>query len=156
MVDARTLRAPAAGIVGDIRVRPGELVTPGAQVMKISPSPNLSVVALLPGFDRPRLAVGMTLQIDLPGYHKKREEAVIETIGSQVIGPEEARKSLGAQIGDALPITGPVVLVRAQLSTRTFEARGREYEFHDGMVGKVEVKVDHESLLSLLFRRKRE
>jgi hypothetical protein len=73
-----------------------------------------------------------------------------------VIGPEEARRSLGAQIGDALPITGPVVLVRAQLSTLTFEARGREYEFHDGMVGKAEVKVDHESLLSLLFRRKRE
>jgi membrane fusion protein (multidrug efflux system) len=155
MVDARTLRAPAAGIVGDVRVRPGDLVAPGAPIMKVSPTPNLSVIALLPGFDRPRLEVGMTLQIDLPGYHKKREEAVIETIDSQVIGPEEARRSLGAEI-DALPISGPVVLVHAHLSTRTFEASGREYAFHDGMVGKAEVKVDHESLLSLLFHGKRD
>jgi membrane fusion protein (multidrug efflux system) len=151
VVDARTLRAPAAGIVGDIRVRRGQPVTPGAQVMKISPSTHPSVVALLPGFDRPRLEVGMTLQIELPGYHKKREAAVIDAIGSQVIGPEEARKSLGDPIGDALPITGPVVIVRAHLTTRTFEAGGREYAFHDGMLGKAEVKVDHVSLLRVLL-----
>jgi membrane fusion protein (multidrug efflux system) len=119
--------------------------------MKISPSEALSVVALLPGFDRPRLAVGMTLQIELPGYHKTREEAVIDTIGSQVIGPEEARKSLGDPIGDALPITGPVVIVRAHLTARTFEAGGRAYAFHDGMVGKAEVRVDHERLLRVLL-----
>src|SRR6185436_4612010 len=55
IVDARTLRAPAAGIVGDIRVRAGQLMTPGAQVMKISSGAVPSVIALLPGFDRPRL-----------------------------------------------------------------------------------------------------
>lgn len=151
VVDARTLRAPVAGIVGDIRVRRGQPVAPGAQVMKISPSAEPSVVALLPGFDRPRLEVGMTLQIELPGYHKKREAAVIDAIGSQVIGPEEARKSLGDPIGDALPITGSVVIVRAHLTTRTFEADGRQYAFHDGMLGKAEVRVDHESLLRALF-----
>lgn len=156
VVDARTLRAPAAGIVGDVRVRPGQLVTPGAQVMKISPSAELSVVGLLPGFDRPRLEVGMTLQIELPGYHKKREEAVIDAIGSQVIGPEEARKSLGDPIGDALPVAGPVVIIRAHLTARTFEAGGREYTFHDGMLGKAEVKVDHESLLRVLLPGKGE
>jgi membrane fusion protein (multidrug efflux system) len=98
----------------------------------------------------------MTLQIELPGYHKKREEAVIDAIGSQVIGPEEARKSLGDPIGDALPVTGPVVIVRAHLTTRTFEASGREYAFHDGMLGKAEVKVDHESLLRVLLPGKGE
>jgi membrane fusion protein (multidrug efflux system) len=151
VVDARTLRASSAGVVGDVRVRPGQLVMPGAPIMKISPRAQLSVVGLLPGFDRPRLAVGMTLQIELPGYHKKREQAVIDAIGSQVIGPEEARRSLGDPIGDALPITGPVVIVRAHLTGRTFEAGGREYAFHDGMLGKAEVKVDHESLLRALL-----
>jgi len=150
-VEARTLRASAAGIVGDIRVRAGQLVTPGAQVLKISPSAEPSVVAVLPGRDLPRLAIGMTLQIDLPGYHKQREEAVIDAIGSQVIGPEEARRSLGDPIGDALPITGSVVLVHAHLAARTFEASGREYAFHDGMVGKAEVKVDHDRLLRVLL-----
>jgi membrane fusion protein (multidrug efflux system) len=151
VVDARTLRASSAGIVGDVRVRPGQLVTPGAPIMKISRSADLSVVALLPGFDRPRLAVGMTLQIELPGYHKQREQAVIDAIGAQVIGPEEARRSLGDPIGDAIPITGPVVIVRAHLPARTFEAGGRAYEFHDGMLGKAEVKLDHESLLRALL-----
>ena len=150
-VDARTLRAPVAGIVGDIRVRRGQPVAQGAQVMKISPSTDPSVVALLPGFDRPRLEIGMTLQIELPGYHKQREAAVIDAIGSQVIGPEEARKSLGDPIADALPISGPVVIVRAHLAARTFEAGGRAYTFHDGMLGKAEVRVDHESVLRALL-----
>ncbi|HET7504831.1 MAG TPA: HlyD family efflux transporter periplasmic adaptor subunit, partial [Kofleriaceae bacterium] len=151
VVSSRTLRAPIAGVIGDIRVRPGQLVAPGAQVMKVVSSATPSVVALMPGFDRPRLELGMTLQIDLPGYHKRREEAVIDAIGSQVIGPDEARRSLGDPIGDALPIAGPVVIVRAHLTTRTFEAGGREYEFADGMLGKAEVKVDHDSLLRVLL-----
>ena len=151
IVDARTLRASTAGVVGDIRVRPGQLLVPSAQVMKVSTSAEPSVVALLPGFDRPRLEVGMTLQIELPRYHKRRELAVIDSIGSQVIGPDEARRSLGDPIGDALPIAGPVVLVRAHLAARTFMSGGREYEFHDGMLGKAEVKVSHESLLRMLI-----
>jgi membrane fusion protein (multidrug efflux system) len=155
VVEARTLRAPAAGVVGDIRVRPGQLVTPGAPVMKIAPTADLAVVAVLPGIDRPRLAGGMTLQIEFAGYHARREQAVIDSIGSQVIGPEEARRSLGAQIGDALPISGPVVLVRGHLPARTFEAGGREYAFYDGMVGKAEVRVDSDRLLRLLLPGKR-
>jgi membrane fusion protein (multidrug efflux system) len=155
VVNARTLRAPAAGIVGDIRVRPGALVTPGAPVMKIAPTADLAVVAVLPGIDRPRLAAGMTLQIELASYHTRREQAVIDSIGSQVIGPDEARRSLGAQIGDALPISGPVVLVRGHLPARTFEAGGREYAFYDGMVGKAEVRVDSDRLLRLLLPGKR-
>jgi membrane fusion protein (multidrug efflux system) len=155
VVEARTLRAPAAGVVGDIRVRPGQLVTPGAPVMEIAPTADLAVVAVLPGIDRPRLAAGMTLQIELAGYHSRREQAVIDSIGSQVIGPEEARRSLGAQIGDALPISGPVVLVRGHLPARTFEAGGREYAFYDGMIGKAEVRVDSDRLLRLLLPGRR-
>jgi membrane fusion protein (multidrug efflux system) len=155
VVDARTLRAPAAGIVGDIRVRPGQLVTPGTPVMKIAKAADLAVVAVLPGIDRPRLAAGMTLQIEFAGYRARREQAVIDSIGTQVIGPDEARRSLGAQIGDALPIAGPVVLVRGHLPARTFEAGGHEYAFYDGMVGKAEVRVETDRLLRLLLPGRR-
>jgi hypothetical protein len=48
------------------------------------------------------------------------------------------------------------VIVRAHLAARTFEASGREYTFHDGMMGKAEVKVDHESLLRVLLPGKGE
>jgi biotin carboxyl carrier protein len=151
-VEAHTLRATKDGVVGDIRVHAGQLLAPGAQVVKIASAGAVpAVVALLPGFDRPRLEIGMTVQIELPGYHKKREEAVIDSIGSQVVGPDEARRSLGDPIGDALPISGPVVIVRAHLATRTFEAEGREYEFHDGMLGKAEVRVDQQTLLRALL-----
>jgi membrane fusion protein (multidrug efflux system) len=154
-VEARTLRAPSAGTVGDIRVRPGQPVAPGAPLLKISPTTDLSVVALLPGHDRPRLEVGMALQIGLSGYRAKRQQAVIDEIDSQAIGPEEARKRLGDPIGDALPVTGPVVIVRAHLTARAFEAGGRTYEFHDGMLGKADVELDHQSLLRVLLPGKR-
>jgi membrane fusion protein (multidrug efflux system) len=85
----------------------------------------------------------------------KREHAVIDSIGSQVIGPEEARRSLGPQIGDALPLSGPVVLVRGHLPARTFESGGREYAFYDGMIGKAEVRVDSDRLLRLLLPGRR-
>jgi hypothetical protein len=154
-VDDRILRASSAGVVSHIGVRPGQLVTPGAPIMKISPSTDPSIVALLPGSDRARLEVGMTLQIELTGYHKKREQAVIDAIDSRVIGPEEARKTFGDPIGDALPVTGPVVILHAHLTARTFEAGGRTYEFRDGMLGKAEVRLDHQSLLSVLLHGKR-
>ncbi len=145
------MRAPVAGIVGDIRVRPGQLVMPGAPITKVSANAAApSVVALMPGFDRPRLAVGMVIQIELPGYRTTRQRAVVDYVANQVVGPDEARRSLGGAIGDALPVGGPVVIVRAHLSSRTFEAEGREYEFHDGMMGKAEIKVDHKSLLHTL------
>jgi membrane fusion protein (multidrug efflux system) len=123
--------------------------------LKISPTTDLSVVALLPGHDRPRLEVGMALQIGLSGYRAKRQQAVIDEIDSQAIGPEEARKRLGDPIGDALPVTGPVVIVRAHLTARAFEAGGRTYEFHDGMLGKADVELDHQSLLRVLLPGKR-
>lgn len=152
IVDGHTLRAPSAGIVGEIRARPGQLVAPGAPIMKIAPSADLSITALLPGYDRPRLEVGKTLQFELSGH---REQAVIDAIGSQVIGPVEARKRFGDTIGDALPFAGPVVIVHAHLTPCTFAAGGRAYELRDGMLGKAEVKVDHQSLLRVLLHGKR-
>ncbi len=43
------------------------------------------------------------------------------------------------------------MIVHGQLATTTFEASGRDYAFHDGMLGKAEVRVDRESLLSALL-----
>jgi len=153
-VDARTLHATTAGIVGDIRVKPGLMLVPGTQVMKIARAAATPVVvAVLPGTDRPRLATGMTVQLELPGYHGKRAEATIDAIDTQIVGPDEARRSLGDPIGDALPIHGPVVIVHAHLMTTTFEADGRQFELHDGMLGKAEVRVSQRSLLSALLGR---
>src|SRR5262249_14103497 len=61
----------------------------GVSILNISPSAELSVVALLPGSDRPRLEAGMTLQLELSGHHRQRAQAVIDAIDAQVIGREE-------------------------------------------------------------------
>src|SRR5690606_10741821 len=126
LVENRSVRAPRAGIVSDVRVRPGSHLAPGDHIVSIVSEDALpTIVALLPGKDRPRLRPGMTLQLDLPGYEKTRERAFIEEVGEEVIGPEEARRYLGNEIADALSIQGSVVIVRARLPRRTFEARNR-------------------------------
>jgi membrane fusion protein (multidrug efflux system) len=141
--DARVVRATRAGVVSDVRVRPGQALMPGDHILTlVEPGAEPVVVAFLPGQDRPRLRAGMTLQLDLRGYTKVREPAVIVDVGTEVIGPTEARRAVGAQVADSLKLDGPVVIVRARLPARTFVADGHRYHFHDGMIGTGEVEVE--------------
>ena len=108
VVEARTVRAAQAGVVSDVRVRPGQNLNPGDHILTIVPEgAEPVVIALLPGQDRPRLRVGMKLQVALKGFIKPREQVVITEVGSEVIGPNEARRALGATFGDAVTLTGP-------------------------------------------------
>jgi membrane fusion protein (multidrug efflux system) len=142
VVELRTVRAPRAGVVSDVRVRHGSHLAPGDHILTIVPEDETPVVvALLPGGDRPRLRPGMTLHLEIPGYEKTREQAVVDSIGEEVIGPQEARRYLGDKIADALELSGSVVLVRARLPGRTFVARDKIYSYHDGMIAKAEVSV---------------
>ena len=151
-LDAQTLRATHDGVVSDIHARVGQLLTPGSEVLRISAADAApTVTALLPGYDRPRLQVGMEMQIELPGFRAKRATAVIDWIGTQVVGPEEARRAIGGPVGDGVVIPTTVVVVKAHLNQTTFEAEGREFELHDGMQGKAEVRVDRKSLLRTLL-----
>ena len=152
--EARVIRATRTGVVSDVRVKPGALLLPGAHVLTIIDRDAApAVIALLPGSDRPRLHPGMTLQLALAGYSKVREAARITEVGAEVIGPTEARRYLGDQVGDTLPIAGPVVVVRARLPGRTFDAAGRTYSFHDGMPGLGEVQTESRSFLSTLIAK---
>ena len=111
----KSARAPSDGVVSDVRARPGMLLAPGDPLMTVvDGSAAASVVALLPGGDRPELREGMELRLALDGHGDTEIRAVIDEVGSQVIGPHEARRFLGAGIGDALPIPGPVVVVHAR------------------------------------------
>jgi len=67
-----------------------------------------------------------------------------------VLGPTEARRLLGPALGDSLPLTGPVVLLRARLPAEGFRAKRRTLDYHDGMVGRAEVRLGSERLLFLL------
>lgn len=150
-LEERTLRAPTAGIVSDLRIRPGQHLSLGQSVLALTDDdPELAIVALLPGNFRPLIEPGMPLRLELQGYAYAYLHLTVERVDAEVIGPTEARRVLGPGIGDAVPVEGSVVLVHARLPQRTFESDGETYFFHDGMFGTAEVRVRSEPILVTL------
>jgi membrane fusion protein (multidrug efflux system) len=148
---ARAVRAPHAGVVGDIRIRPGQHVASGEILLAVAGDrAEHFIVAMIPGQYRPQIKAGMMLRLELTGYTRVYRELSISGIGDEVIGPQEAKRYLGPEIADALAPAGPVVLVRAPLRSATFSTRGRTYAYHDGMTGLARVRVRSESILLTL------
>lgn len=154
-LEQKTVRATTDGTVSDIRIRGGVPLEFGAPILTIvAPGTEPELWAYLPGSDRPRLHPGQQLQIELVGYQKTREAAKIYDVGRNVIGAGEAKRSLGAELGDALrlaPDGGTYVLVKAKLPRRTFRAKGRTYNYHPGMPAKTEVRVESKRFVLTLL-----
>ena len=151
-VAERELRAPAAGVVDDVRARPGQPVAPGQVLATLAgPGGERTVIALLPGEYRPQLRSGLELRMELQGYRYTYQHLTVSEVGSEVVGPAEARRYLGDVIADAAPLDGPVVLVTARLPSPTFVTEGKTRRFHDGMWGRAEVRVRSERILVALI-----
>ncbi len=151
-VEERLIRAPAAGTISDVRIRPGQALSPGELVMSLlGDDADLSVIALLPGGDRPLLRPGMPMRLELNGYRYAYQDVTVSAVADEVIGPAEAARFLGARIADSLQLTGPVVLVRARLPRATFVVDDIEYGYHDGMQGRAEVRVRARTILETLI-----
>jgi multidrug efflux pump subunit AcrA (membrane-fusion protein) len=149
--DERQVRAPVAGVVGDVRVRASQHIEPGDVVaVVVDAKETLEVIALLPGEDRPQLAPGMVLRLELAGYRYVYQSLVIDSVSSDVIAPSEARRVLGTDVADNLALTGPVVLVRGRLPAAQFTVDDRVFRYHDGMLGAAEVRVRSEPIIFTL------
>lgn len=147
----RELRAPRAGVVSDLRVRPGQRIAPGQVLLSLAgEGSDPTVLALLPGEYRPLIRPGMQLRLELQGYQYMYQRLEVESVSNEVIGPAEARRYLGEEIADAVPLDGPVVLVTARLPSSTFEVEGKVRRYHDGMWGQGEVRVRAERVLVAL------
>lgn len=147
----REVRAPAAGVVSDLRIRPGQLVQPGQVLVSlVGEGGEPRVLALLPGEHRPLLKPGMPLRLELQGYPYLYQQLTVEEVGDEVVGPGEAKRYLGEDIADAVPLQGPVVLVTARLPSLTFEFEERQRRYHDGMWAQAEVRVRSERILVAL------
>jgi hypothetical protein len=109
--------------------------------------PALEVVALLPGEDRPQLARGMQLRLELIGYRYAYQLVEIESVSSEVIAASEARRVLGADVVGDLPLGGSVVVVRGKRASNEFDVDGQVYRYHDGMLGKAEVRLRSERIV---------
>lgn len=147
-LDQRTVRAPIGGVVGDVRVRPGQHPALGELLLSIiADADERTVTALIPGHFGPQLEAGQRLRLTLQGYADLPLELSVLDVGEEVISPREARQALGRSIADAVPLEGPVVLVRAELREQSFSDGRRALEFTHGMQGRAEIRVRSRPIL---------
>jgi membrane fusion protein (multidrug efflux system) len=148
-----SVRAPHAGVVGEVWARSGRFVAAGEVLVSlVDGRQELTVLAMLPGHYRSRLEPGMTLRLELDGFRYAHQELEIERISTTAVGAAEARRILGAEIGDAVTISTPVVFVSARVpATGELHAGGRTHPYHAGLRGTAEVRVRSERLLPALL-----
>lgn len=151
-LEDRMVRADRAGIVADLRVRRGQRVEAGNIVATIlDGSGELEVIALLPGSDRPQLEAGMPLRLELAGYRYAYQTVTIDSVSTDVVGPGEALRVLGPEVADGLHLPPSVVLVHARIPGHEFVVDGEAFRYHDGMLGRAEVRVREERILFALI-----
>lgn len=147
-LDERSVVAPQDGIVSDVRIRPGQHLNPGDVILTlVPPDAPFTVIAMLPGNYRPVLHAGMPVRLELDGYRYQYRRLAIDEISDEVVGPAEVKRFLGAEIADAINVSGPVVLVQASMPTSTFEVDGRPVRYHDGMLARAEARIRSERIL---------
>lgn len=150
-LEQRVVRAPRAGIVSDVHIRPGQRLAAGERIVTILPEDaRLSLVALLPGRYRPMLRPGLPMRFELVGYRYEYRQVAIDSIGDEIVGPAEAKRYLGPGVADSVAVDGPVVLVRAALPAARFSSNGRWYHYFDGLHAQVDARVRSEPILFAL------
>jgi membrane fusion protein (multidrug efflux system) len=150
-LEQHSIRAPQAGLVGDIRIRPGQLLQAGEIVLTlVADDGRCSVQAVLPAQYRPQLRPGMSLRFEVAGYSYAYQELTITSVSAQIIGPNEVRRFLGQEIEDTMKVEGPVVLVEAAPCAATFMVDGQSFDFYHGMSGVAEARVRTQSILVAL------
>jgi multidrug efflux pump subunit AcrA (membrane-fusion protein) len=150
-VTQRVVRAPHDGVMSDARIAPGQRVEAGQVLLTLAGAEaRREVLALLPGHYRPLLQPGMTMHLELAGYHGYAQLLTIDTIGDEVVGPGVVQRLLGDDLAETFAVQGPVVLVRASLPAAELVAGPRRYPYFDGMAGTAQVKVRTQSLMTTL------
>jgi membrane fusion protein (multidrug efflux system) len=148
-LDDRSLRAPRAGTVSEIRIRPGQLLQAGDLALTLLDDETPpSLVAILPGHFRPQLHPGALLRFAPDGYPFSYQTLAIATVQDEVLGPSEVRRYLGPELADTVRIDGPSVIVTASLPNDRFSADGKPYRYHHGLPGRVWVSVRTRSILT--------
>lgn len=150
-VEQRVLRATADGIVYDVRVRPGQALGPGEPAVSlVRAGQTYELVALIPGRFGPLMHPRQLLRFRITGYAHAEIVVPITTLGDGVVGPNEVRRILGQELGDAITIREPVLPVRASLQP-TFQADDTVYPLCNGLQGSAEVLVSEERLVYSLL-----
>jgi membrane fusion protein (multidrug efflux system) len=146
-----SVRAPRAGVIGDVRIWPGQRLEPGAVILTLVGSDTqISIRAMIPAQYKPQLHPGMSLRVELTGYRYAYQETLIDSVGAQVIGPNELQRYLGHELADTVKVDGPLVLVETRPLPPSFAVDRSTFNFHHGMSGVAEIRLRTESILVAL------
>jgi len=138
----RSVRAPYDGIINDVRVREGQFMAAGEVVASVMREGTEGfALALVPGRYRPMIKQGQGFRLELEGFPYLYQELTVASLSDELVGPNEVRRYLGPDLGDAVQIEGPVMVVEARLPASTFRSDGRDYPYYTGMPGIARVKV---------------
>jgi multidrug efflux system membrane fusion protein len=141
-LDERSLKAPFDGVVGDLRVREGQVIGSGEVALSLlREGTECYALALVPGRYRPMIKPGQGFRLELEGFPYLYQELTVASISDELVGPAEVSRYLGPDLGDAVQLEGPVTVVEARLSGHSFRNRGRDYSYYTGMPGTARVKV---------------
>lgn len=150
-LEERQLIVPVGGVLTDVRVRPGALVTPGQTVATVGTAgPGFEIVAAVPGNFRPLLVSGVPVVAELEQFPGSRFHLEARAVSPEVISVEETR----ALIGQLLPTAAEdaaLALVYADLPDVLVSSAGAEYPLYDGMRGSVRIPVRQERFIVTLW-----
>ncbi len=145
-----TLRAAADGVVGEIRVRPGQVLKTGDQAMTVvGPDTECDVIAFLPESNAPQLHPGMTMRLRLGEESSNGRTVQINRVGRELLDPSEAIRYAGKEGSANFSLAGRTVVVRAALPTASPGRSNPAYR--DGITGEAEVSVRSESVIFALI-----
>ena len=150
-LEERSVRAPADGTISDLRVEAGRLLSPGEVILSLRKEEQTRrLMVVLPGKYRPQVEPGMQLRFEPEGFRYAYQHLEVDRVSDEIFGPAEARRILGPVAGDTVPLDGPVMLVEARLPSASFASQGRTYTFHDGSLGRAELRIRSEPILLTL------
>jgi membrane fusion protein (multidrug efflux system) len=153
-VEAKTVRATIAGVVSDVRARPGQPVVAGEVLCAIVPkeATGVSLVALVPADYRPMLRAGLEMRFELDGFRYEYADVKVEEVSSEAVGPTEVNRLLGTERDGSVKIEpGGKVFVTGKLPASTFTSEGEPYGYFDGLTGTAEVRVRREPIIVTLI-----
>lgn len=150
-LEERQLMVPVGGVLTDVRVRPGALVTPGQTVATVGTvGPGFEIVAAVPGNFRPLLGSGVPVVAELEQFPGSRFHLEAREVSPEVISVEEARALMGQLLPTAAE-DAALALVYADLPDVLVSSAGAEYPLYDGMRGSVRIPVREERFIVTLW-----
>jgi len=142
------LTAPSNGVVFDIDVGSGSVVQASTPLLKVVPSDSLKARVYVPNSAIGFLQPGQTADLSMdtfPATDYGRVPAVISSIGSDALTPDELREKLGS---DAQGLYFPAVL---KLSRQSLQAGRKTVPLQAGMSLTADVQLRKRRFINLLI-----